>query len=172
MPALRSFVTFSLVLGLAAGCASKENIEETPSSENGPYSRVFFGSYEEVEIALKQAMIRYPQRIDNTEAGIFETDYIKGDARFKPPHKTSNYSPGFRYRILVRLVRGRNDERSAIKVQITKKAEVARDFFSEPQATKSDGLEEQTILYRIGRELQLARAVAKANEKSNKKLAP
>lgn len=114
-------------------------------------------------------MIRYPQKVDNTEAGIFETDFIRGEARFKAPHKPVAYSPGFRYRLLVRLVRGRAEDRPAIKVQITKKSEVIRDFFSDADSLKSDGLEEQVILYRIGRELQLARAISRANDKANKK---
>lgn len=130
---------------------------------------MFYANYEDVEMALKQSMTRYPQKIDNTEAGIFETDYIKGELRFHPPHKVVNYSPGYRYRILVRLVRGRTEDRPAIKVQITKKVEILRDFFSDADSLKSDGLEEQVILYRIGRELQLARAVARASDKVNKK---
>lgn len=154
-------------LGLA-GCASATEKLEAKQTD-GPFSRVYYANYEDVEIALKQAMIRYPQKIDNTEAGIFETDYIKGDARFKPPHKSTLFSPGFRYRLLVRLVRGRTDEKPAIKVQITKKPEVVRDFFSDADSVKSDGLEEQVILYRIGRELQLAKAIAKASDKANKK---
>ena len=160
-----------LVASGLSGCVTATQKLEARESD-GPYSRVFYAKYEDVEIALKQAMIRYPQKIDNTEAGIFETDYIKGEARFRAPHKPTVFSPGYRYRILVRLVRGRAEEKSAIKVQITKKSEVVRDFFSDANAVKSDGLEEQVILYRIGRELQLARAVARANEKINKKTTP
>ena len=164
--AARWAATF-LLLTTVTGCqTATEKLEERKNA--GPYSRVYYASYEEVEIALKQSMIRYPQKVDNTEAGIFETDYIKGEARFRPPHYDVKFSPGYRYRLLVRLVRGRTDEKPAIKVQITKKSEVARDFFSEPEATSSDGLEEQVILYRIGRELQLSRAIAKASEKKNK----
>lgn len=156
-----------LAFGLL-GCASAT--EKLAAREgDGPYSRVFYANYEDVEVALKQAMIRYPQKIDNTEAGIFETDYIKGDARFKSPIKPATFTPGYRYRILVRLVRGRTDEKPAIKVQITKKPEIVRDFFSDANPVNSDGLEEQVILYRIGRELQLARAIAKSSEKANKK---
>lgn len=154
-----------------SGCVSATQQLEAREGD-APYSRVFYANYEDVEIALKQSMIRYPQKVDNTDAGIFETDYIKGEARFKPPHKPANYSPGFRYRILVRLVRGRTEDRPAIKVQITKKTEVVRDFFSDAAPAATDGLEEQVILYRIGRELQLARAIARANEKANKKGAP
>lgn len=157
-----------LVASLSACTSATEKLEERRNS-GGPYSRVFYANYEDVEIALKQSMIRYPQKVDNTEAGIFETDYIKGEARFRGPHERGAFSPGFRYRILVRLVRGRSVDKPAIKVQVTKRPEVLRDFFSEPVSQKSDGLEEQVILYRIGRELQLARAIAKANDKANKK---
>ena len=165
---IRPLVALGLLAFVFSGCASATQKLEAKQSD-GPYSRVYYANYEDVEIALKQAMIRYPQKIDNTEAGIFETDYLKGEARFKPPHKPAVFSPGYRYRILVRLVRGRTDEKSAIKVQITKKPEVVRDFFSDADSVKSDGLEEQVILYRIGRELQLARAIARASDKANKK---
>jgi hypothetical protein len=153
---------------MTSGCVGTPQQLETRETD-GPYSRVFYANYEDVEIALKQSMIRYPQKVDNTDAGIFETDYIKGEARFKPPHKPTMFSPGYRYRLLVRLVRGRTEDRPAIKVQITKRPEVVRDFFSDAAPATSDGLEEQVILYRIGRELQLARAIARANEKANKK---
>ena len=176
--ALSSSALFRILLGaslmtglmgsLTACTTATEKLEERKST-GGPYSRVFYANYEDVEIALKQSMIRYPQKVDNTEAGIFETDYIKGEARFRGPHETGAFSPGYRYRILVRLVRGRSEDKPAIKVQVTKRPEVLRDFFSEPVSQKSDGLEEQVILYRIGRELQLARAIGKANDKANKK---
>lgn len=166
-----SFLAISLLLSLSACTTATQRLEERKNS-SGPYSRVFYANYEDVEIALKQSMIRYPQKVDNTEAGIFETDFIKGEARFRSPLEPGPLSPGYRYRLLVRLVRGRSEDKPAIKVQITKRAEILRDFFSEPVTQKSDGLEEQVILYRIGRELQLARAIAKANDKANKKNQP
>ena len=161
-----------LVLVSLSACTTATQRLEERRNTSGPYSRVFYANYEDVEIALKQSMIRYPQKVDNTEAGIFETDFIKGEARFRSPLEPGPLSPGYRYRLLVRLVRGRSEDKPAIKVQITKRAEILRDFFSEPITQKSDGLEEQVILYRIGRELQLARAIAKANEKANKKNQP
>ena len=121
---------------------------------------------EEVEIAMKQAMIRYPAKVENLEAKIFESDYVKGDARFKPPHKETQLSNGYRYRIVMRLLRGRADEQNAVKVIVLKKAELARDFFSEPELVGSDGLEEQAILYRVAREFYIARAIKRAQEKS------
>jgi hypothetical protein len=163
----RLLVVALFASGVVGCTTATQRLKERQSI--APYSRVYYANYEEVEVALKQSMIRYPQKVDNTEAGIFETDFIKGDARFRSPFLTEKHSPGYRYRLLVRLVRGRSEERPAIKVQITKRGEIARDFFSEPEVVPSDGLEEQVILYRIGRELQLARALGRATDKANSK---
>jgi hypothetical protein len=153
----------------ASGCATASGQLANKLKIGEPVSRVYFAKYEDVEAAIKQAMIRYPQRVDNTEAGIFETDYVKGDARFRSPVSTEVYSPGFRYRLLIRLVRGKNDEKAAVKVLVTKTSEIAGDFFAEPDQRPSDGLEEGVVLYRIGREITLARAMTKATDRENKK---
>lgn len=157
---------FALLLA-GAGCTTATSKLEEKYKVGVPVSRVFYARYEEVELALKQAMIKYPQRVDNSEAGIFETDFVKGEARFQPPHKHVNYSSGYRYRILVRLVRGKSEDKSAVKVLVLKQTEIMRDFFADPEQLPSDGLEEDVILYRIARELAIAKALAKATEKAN-----
>ena len=165
-------LTALMVLGGLAGCTTASEKLEKRLKVGEPVGRVFYAKYEEVEGAIKQAMIKYPPRVDNTEEGIFETDYVKGDQRFKPPHENTEFSPGYRYRILVRLVRGKTEDKPAVKVLVTKQIEMAKDFFAEPRMLTSDGLEENVVLYRIGRELTLARAILKANEKANRGGAP
>lgn len=154
--------SLALTLGALVGCTTASERLERKLRLNEPVSRVYFAPYEDVEIALKHAMVKYPQRIDNTAAGIFETDFIKGEARFKPAHEEVEYSSGYRYRILVRLVKGRTEKTPAVKVMIVKRIEIVRDFFSDPEQVASDGLEEEAILYRIDRELELARALRSA----------
>jgi hypothetical protein len=149
----------------SAGCSTASSQLSKRLKIGEPVARVYFAKYEEVESAIKQAMISYPQRVDNTEAGIFETDYVKGEARFRSPVSTENFSNGYRYRLLIRLVRGKNDDKPAVKVLVTKQAEQAGDFFAEPDPQPSDGLEETVILYRVGREITLARAMTKNSEK-------
>ncbi len=165
---VKLFVAAAALFALS-GCATASDKLEKKLKVGEPAARVFYAKYEEVEGAIKQAMIRYPQRVDNTEAGIFETDYVKGEARFRSPISNSDYSPGYRYRILVRLVRGKNDEKPAVKVLVTKVSEIARDFFATPEQVPSDGLEESVILYRVGREIALGKAMVRATEKDNKK---
>lgn len=154
---------------ILSGCATATDKFKRTLKINEPVARIYNAKYEEVEAAIKQAMIRYPQRIDNTEAGIFETDYVKGEARFLSPGKSNDESSGYRYRVLIRLVRGKNDSKPAIKVMVTKKSEIARDFFAEPEPVASDGLEEASILYRVGREIVIARAITRSTEVQNKK---
>lgn len=141
---------------------------------------IYPAAYDEVERAMKQAMIRYPQKIDNPDAGIYETDWIRGDLRFKPAHfhqqaqsEGANYrqqmfSEGYRYRLIVRLVRGKFEDKSAIKVTISKQSVLQRDFFAPEETMGSDGLEEMMILYRIQRELVLEKAIKRAQEKTTK----
>lgn len=165
-----AFTTLTAIVAASAlqGCASASEKLEKRLKVGEPVGRVYNAKYEEVEAAIKQAMIKYPQRVDNTEDGIFETDFVKGEARFRPPQMTEAFSPGYRYRILIRLVKGKATAAvQAVKVLVTKQIEIARDFFAEPQPVASDGLEENVVLYRIGREITLARALVKANEKAN-----
>jgi len=166
----RSFAVLTLIIGSAAllqGCQTATEKLEKRLKVGEPVGRVYFAKYEEVEAAIKQAMIKYPQRVDNTEDGIFETDYVKGEARFRPPQGGADFSPGYRYRLLIRLVRGKTTEKPAVKVMVTKQIELANDFFASPQPVASDGLEENVVLYRIGREITVARALVKANDKAN-----
>lgn len=164
------------ILGLSAapvsGCSTATSKLEARYKVGVPVSRVYYAKYEEVEAGIKQAMIKYPQRVDNTEAGIFETDYVKGNARFVPAHSTEELSSGYRYRIIIRLVRGRSETRPAVRVSVLKNIELVRDFFAEPEQLPSDGLEENAILYRVGREISIAKAIVRATEKSNAKSQP
>lgn len=154
----------TLFLGAAlTGCSSSE--KKVEAGVPTPAEDVFYAEPEAVDRAISQVMVKYPQKIANLEAGVLETDYIKGDARFQPPHKKVTFGSGYRYRILIRTVKGKTNGKSAIKVQVLKKVEQHRDFFADPENLKSDLLEEKAILYRIGRELKIDKALNRLSQK-------
>lgn len=157
---------------LSTGCQTATSKLEAREREGvPPISRIFFASFEDVADAMQAAMSRYPPRIDNMEGGIFETDFIRDNARYRPPHRMNQALPqGLRYRILVRLVRGVSDGKSAIKVQISKINELQRDFFAEARTLPSDGFEEEVIMYRISRELAVKKAIRRLTERENNRL--
>lgn len=154
----------ALALALFPGCAIF-GAKKPPTVLSR--QRVYFAPVADIERAMKQAMVKYPQRVDDPEAGIYETDWIKGDVRFKPAHQPVTYPDGYRYRLVVRLVKGKSTAKPAVKVVVSKQIELQRDFFSEPEAVPSDGLEETLVLYRIQRELSIEKAIKRAQEKSN-----
>jgi hypothetical protein len=103
------------------------------------------------------------------DQGVLETDEIKGNRVFSPVYKGGEASGGESYRITIRVIKGQLGSKAATKVTIVKDAQIKVDFFSDPRNIPTDGLEEKTLLYRIGREIQIERALAKAQKKQNAK---
>ncbi len=160
---------FILVLFLSAASLTACSHSEKKVEAGGPapVEDVFYADAEAVDRAISQVMVKYPQKIANLEAGVLETDYIKGDARFQPPHKAVTFGSGYRYRIFIRTVKGKTNGKSSIKVQVLKKVEQQRDFFADPEGLKSDLLEEKAILYRIAREIKIDKALNRYSEKAS-----
>lgn len=167
-------LTFSLFLiaaGLStSGCALFEN-KAGPKLDIGPREQVFFGEFDEVwratQLAL-QSPTSYPLRVNNMDTGTIESETIKGSLVWIAPHQQEVAGGGLSYRLVVHVIKGNIEGKNAFKVTISKQASMQRDFFSEPEDRPSDGLEEKVILYRIGREIQIDRAIRKANKKQNK----
>lgn len=157
---------FILAAALLSGCA--QSTKKPDNALPTPVEQVFFAEPDVVDRAIAQVMVKYPQKIANLEAGVLETDYIKGDARFKPADHEVNYGSGYRYKILIHTVRGKTNGRPAIKVQVTKAIEQQRDFFADPEHYQSDQLEENAILYRIDREIKIDRALQRYQTKGTK----
>jgi hypothetical protein len=145
-----SALIFSAVLWLG-GC-STEVVQEPPVKD--PPAKVFESSFEEVWKATQLAMAKYPVRVNTMDSGILETDFVKADKFFHDPAEAKS-KPGLRYKITVRIVKGKVSKKNATKVTVLKSAELQSDFFSGYQAAPSNGLEEQSILYRIGRHLTM-----------------
>jgi len=130
---------------------------------------MYYGSFDQVWRATQLALQNYPMKINNMDLGVIETEQIKGYKVWMPPYKSEQSSGGLAYSLNVRLIKGKTQGRDVVKVSILKETQIQKDFFSEPVRMPSDGLEEKAVLYRIGRELLIEKALEKAQEKANKK---
>jgi hypothetical protein len=149
-------------LFLLSACASQDLTTAKPTESAEPQEKVFPESYDDVWRSVQLAMANYPIKVNNQDAGILETEAIKGDAAWNSPGQKRMTSGGSRYRIIVRVVKGRTEKNQpAGKVIILKLGEIQRDFFSPYEKLPSDGLEELAIMYRIERELQIEKALRK-----------
>lgn len=149
----RTILLVAFVYLGVVGCATTST-EIQPKSEV-PYQRVFNGTFDEVWRATAVSMSRYPLSINNMNLGNIETEEIKGSEMWHPPYLDRPLSSGLRYRLLIRVIKGKQAKKPAIRVTVIKDIKLYRDFFSEPEPVQSDGIEEATILYRIQRELEI-----------------
>lgn len=146
---------------LLTGCTSLTTPPATESSAP-PTEKIFQEELSPVWNAVQLAMSGYAVKINDIESGVFETQFIRGEKAWVSPNQDEKLSGGQRYKISIRALKGKtNDGLPSIKVTILKRAEIQRDFFSEFEKTPSDGQEELAIMYRIERELSIAKALSK-----------
>jgi hypothetical protein len=158
------FTAALLALGLvASACMSPPKPKKSPP----PQRMVFTYKYDRVWRAAQLALAKYPIRVNDMDSGVLETDYIRGEMAWVSPPKTRKPPGGYRYKISVRMVKGWHKKTMApiVKVTVLKQAEYQKNFFSAFEKTLSDGLEEKSLLYRMGRELKIEKALSKV--KSN-----
>lgn len=157
------FFVFFLPL-LIARCALFEE-RKGPPPISGPREQVYTATYDEVWRASNLVLQPYPLRVSNMDQGILETDTVRGFKVWTPPFKPDGATAGQAYKLTLKILKGRAEGgREATRVSILKDSSIQHDFFSDPRPIPSDGLEEKTLLYRIGREVQIERALAKAQK--------
>jgi hypothetical protein len=164
---MRCKFLLALTLFLLSGCALFEE-RSGPVMTFGPREQVFYATYDEVWRAANLVLQPYPLRISNMDQGVLETDAVKGFKVWTPPFKPDGATAGQSYKLTIKILKGKFTGRAATKVTVLKDATLQHDFFSDPKPVASDGLEEKSLLYRMGREVQLERAIAKAQKKKRK----
>lgn len=128
----------------------------------GPVTRVLMGDYDKVWRATQKALATYPIRLNNIDTGQIETDVIRGLKVWTPPHAPDAKQPGLRYFLRFSLIKGDIAGKPSVEVNIEKIKTLEKNFFAEEERLPSDGLEEESLLYRIEREMVLERSLDKA----------
>lgn len=162
------FRTFIPICFLTLSACALFEERSGPQTFYGPREQVYFASFDEVWRAVNLVLQPYPLRISNMDQGMLETDMIRGNRVWTTPFKSDLAASAETYRLTVRVIKGMLENRAATKVTMVKDVQVQRDFFSDPRSLPSDGLEEKSLLYRVSREIQIERALAKAQKKQNK----
>ncbi len=129
-------------------------------TENKIYEREYSATYEEIWRACQQAVISYPLKINNMEQGVIQTTALRSNVYFKPPYLEKKQAGGYRYDLNVTMLK---ISPKKTKISIQKNLQLYRDFVSNPESRVSDGLEEENLLYRIQREVDIDRALVKAS---------
>lgn len=158
------FFFLFLIIAFINSCAS---IDSTHNQKGLYKEAIFNASYEKTWKAAEKSLENYVLSNNNSESGIIQTDWIKGDDIWSPPTAKKKPSSGQRQKLTLFFTKGKSGGIDSVRVQVKKEAEVLTDFVSEPEALISDGLEEINILYRIERELTIAKAINQAENRKH-----
>ncbi len=160
---VRIVLLFLFILAMSACESAPVSGPATPDPRTlAPLRRIYFATFDKVWRAAHSA-IPYSIALENQDSGIIETDYIRGVDGWLPPEADRPKAAGLRYKLIFSFAKGRFEGRDSTHVTIEKRSEILRNFFSEPERSISDGLEERTIFYRIEREIIISDALKKAN---------
>lgn len=165
-------LTFRAILSIFSslqilGCAVFDSTPPPPASMD-PKEQVYMASFDAVWLATQKALAAYPMRVNNMDLKVLETDFIKSNQYWNPPHMPKLGS-GDKYKLVVKIMEGELDGRNAQKVSVTKEVYRQKDFFAPKNRIPSSSFEEKALLYRIERELLIEKALEKAQKKLNSK---
>jgi len=127
-------------------------------------SKTFRANHAATWKAVVLALEDYPLKEQNQATGLILTNIIKGEKGWRPPFKT-NYSKNVAYRMHIQVIK--NESHPLLTtVHVTKQIFRHRGFIDGVQKIPSDGLEEQTLLYRIKREIVVEKMIARHMQKT------
>ncbi len=155
------FFLIGIICLTLSGCVSSQ--PETPDEiiEKASHQKIFFAPYDAVWKAAHSA-IKYTISLENQDYGVIETDFIKSVDGWLPPNISTPKFKSGRYKLIFSFAKGSSGGKESTRVTIEKRIEIFTDFISETKNEISDGLEEQSIFYRIERELVITAALRKA----------
>ncbi len=152
---LNNFKILFLILYLILFGASACSIFHEPGFDLTPiYSRILKTDYNTGWTAVLDALGSFERAIVNREAGVIQTAWIDSTATHKELTEPFGESQTFlksKYRISVTVAPGTYRGKPSVKVSIQKELMVQYDPLDSWKPVKTDGIEENTMLYRITR---------------------
>ena len=129
----------------------------THLEEEAADTEVFMASRSRVWEALIQVFSPYKLQISDEEKGLIKTKLITGSKVWTPAHDEDKDTSGISYYITAKLIY----DKPHATVTITKKMKRKKGFLSDSKTIPSDLMEEQLLLYRLGREIRIKRLIKK-----------
>lgn len=150
------FFLIAISAFLITSCASYEKFHQMSQQLEIP-SRVYQSDYTKTWQAVLQVMRRYDLAVQNQQSGVIRTRWIDNtlELNFADSFGASDSVRAARFKLVINVVKGFRGDREVSRVSVYKRQMVERDFLQGWQVVNSDGIQEETILYRIERLLAI-----------------
>ncbi len=136
------------------------------------FSRVFLTDYTTAWQAVLESMKSLRVDVKNQEGGFIQTRWIENTSEkaFVDSHGGGESYLKAQYRLKVSVSKAfYNGRDAAVKVTVQKEQVIQRDVLEGWKSVDTDSLEENSLLYRMGRLIYMRMKLAKIEEEKNKR---
>ena len=135
------------------------------------YTRIFLTDFDTAWQAVLDALKSYRLDVSNRESGFIETKWTDNTAErnFVDSFAGAQTYLKSQYRFRTSVSRGFYDGKPSVKVSVQKDQVVQHDVLEGWTTVDTDSIEENTLLYRIGRIVYVRTKIAKLEEEKTKK---
>lgn len=144
---------FILLLSLLfISCASYEKFKMITEELEIP-SEIYPADYNQTWQAVIQVMKRFDISYQNQESGKIKTRWMDNtlQVNFTDSFGSSDAVKAAEFKLTVNVAEGYSYGRKVTKVTIFKRQRIEHDFLQGWKEQQTDGIQEKTLLYRIGR---------------------
>jgi hypothetical protein len=165
-----AFATLLFPLLLSLGCVSSY-LQTIGGDTNQIFQRIYTTDWDSAWQATLEALKHTPLSVSNQESGFLQTKWIDNTAE-------KNFTDSFgeadnylkaQYRFQVSLSKGYFNHKPTVKVSIQKEQMVQRDALEGWNPQETDSIDENTLLYRIGRLIYVRTRMTKIEEEKTKR---
>jgi hypothetical protein len=161
-------ILFWTVIPLVSGCMSAY-LKSVGGDGDQVYSRIFISDFALAWESAAEALKTSPMDVVNRENGTLQTKWIDNTAErnlIESAGSVSLYQKA-QYRFRIQIAKGAYDGKASVRVSVQKEQQVQRDVLEGWVHQPSDGIQENSLIYRIGKVIELK---AKLQEIENQKL--
>ena len=147
---MRKLLQISLIF-LIASCASYEKYKKITEELEIP-TKVFKSDFNKTWEEVLQVMKRFDIAYSNQEAGKIKTRWMDNtlQVNFTDSFGSNDKVKAAEFQLMINVAEGYSYGRKVTKVTIYKRQRVEQDFLQGWKETSTDGIQEKTLLYRIG----------------------
>ncbi len=166
---LLAYTKLFLLLTLLSACSSYEQFQDVTQELEIP-SKVYKADYNQAWQAVLLVMRQYDLELQNQESGVIKTRWIDNtvELNFADSFGSSDAVKSARFKIIVNVVKGFRSGREVSKISVFKRQMIEQDFLQGWKVIRSDGIQEETILYRISRLIQIDNKLKEIEQQKSK----
>lgn len=158
-----------LITLIISSCSSYEKFKMITEELEIP-SEIYAADYNQTWQAVIQVMKRFDISYQNQESGKVKTRWMDNtlQVNFTDSFGSSDAVKAAEFKLMVNVAEGYSYGRKVTKVTIFKRQRIEHDFLQGWKEKQTDGIQEKTLLYRVGRLIEndnKLKEIDKAREK-------